>query len=52
MSGHGPIYEWDGYSLATLRKALSLMSKLESLGFEQDEDLIASIKEEIRSRKN
>ena len=51
MSGHGPIYEWDLYNLKTLKHGLHHMRILEKLGFEQDEELMASIATEIRSRR-
>jgi hypothetical protein len=53
MSGHGPITEWSDYSIKDLKKALNYLHKLDALGFQQDEDLLFSIADEIemRSRK-
>ena len=51
MSGRGPIYEWDVYTTGILKRILNHMRKLQNFGFEQDEDLLYSIEEEIRRRK-
>ena len=50
MSGHGLITEWSLHSVRDLRKILRHFEALEELGFNQDEDVIYSIQEEIRSR--
>lgn len=51
MSGHGPIYDWSFFRTNDLKKVLIHLDALDDLGFILDEDLIASVKGEIRERE-
>jgi ribosomal protein S6 len=46
-----PIWDFSEYEIEKLRKAYYCCLQLQNLGFEQDEDMMAEIKLELKKRR-